>query len=422
MASVTLAVVTSSVDGKVEWTFKNSDQFGGSVDGKIIFDLAKDFGEGYSAGLKVKLDPTNDNNSDELKYDGDGWIKMVKDFGTLTFQTGGLGGNAASELGVGYDMASAAGVKLESTSLVEGLNLTVVVNDTFKKGKLATDDGNYANYLLKGEYKTDTMTIGAGYQAHTLATGITIPTEKDAMAVWAGYKLGDALNLGLEYASRPNLDGNDGAVKVEGSTGIRVKADYTAGALTVNAKVQVQSGAFYNIDPDDVGSISAFNFFQYGYDRDMSQSATTLIYTVNHADPEDGSGIAGTAVKVDVAYKVTDAITLSANVEDILEGAETGCDTYTTSNYGYTLNTTPGGTAVDAKKLMSYKVGVSDALSEKLTLSAYYAGYGDLSEIQAKAEYTFVAGLVGSLELKSDSTVGVAKSTDTYTATLKATL
>jgi hypothetical protein len=406
MASVTMAVVTSSVDGKVEWTYKNSEQFGGSVDGKIVFDLAKDFGEGYSAGLKIKISPNENlipvpgtelDKAASVAYDGDGWIKMVKDFGTLTFQTGGLGGNAASELGVGYDMAGNPGVKFESTSLVDGLSLTVVVNDAFKDtAPDPKDDGNYANYLLKGEYKTDTLTLGAGYQAHTQPTGVTDSIENDAMAVWAGYKLGDALSLGLEYASRPNVDAVDtNGVVVKGSTAIQIKADYTADPLTINGKVLLTTGSVWLIDPDDKGTLSAWNYFKYGEDRVAGV----------HVDPKDGTGVTGTAVKIDATYKLTDALSVTATVEDIMAGA-------------FVATT---GVDLTDKQLMSYKLGVTDKLTEKTTLDGWYAGYGDLSEIGLKASYAFVAGLDGSLEVKSNTTVG-SEAVNTYTATLKATL
>lgn len=437
MASVTLAVVTSSVDGKVEWTYKNGEQFGGSVDGKIVFDLAKDFGEGYSAGLKIKLTPGDNANvldtstppaktdvdkASAVAYDGDGWIKMVKDFGTFTFQTGGLNGNAANELGVGFDMAGNPGVKFESTSLVDGLSLTVVVNDAFKAntGGDAGLDGNYANYLLKGVYATDTLTIGAGYQTHTQPPAITNPTEKDAMAVWGSYKLGDALSLGLEYASRPNEDAVDpDGNAVTGSTAILAKCDYTAGALTINGKVLMTTGSVYLMDPDDISAMSAWDLFRYGGDKNQSQNLVTLEYSTEHADPEDGSGIAGMAVKIDVAYQITDAMKVTATVEDIMDGAYYGKATYKANKT--VLTTTPAGTELGDKQLMSYKLGVNDKLSEKLTLDGWYAGYGDLSEIGVKASYAFVAGLDGSLEVKSNSTVG-SDAVNTYTATIKATL
>ncbi|MCL6589554.1 MAG: hypothetical protein K6U80_06335 [Firmicutes bacterium] len=393
MATAAFAVTTASVDGKVEWTLDNANQFGGSVDGKIVFDLAKDFGEGYSAGLKIKLEP---NATDDCYYDGDGWIKMAKDFGTLTFQTGGVGGNAAKDLGVGYDMTSAAGVKFESTSLMEGLNLTVAVNDTFKTAPDPKDDGNYANYLLKGEYTADALTIGAGYQAHTQPTGVTNPADNDAMAVWAGYKLGDALSFGLEYASRPNVDGVDANLApVTGSTAILVKAGYTADALTINGQVLMTTGSFWLIDPDDMGTTSAWNYFKYGNDRVAGV----------HVDPKDGTGVAGTALKVDATYKLTDALSVTATVEDIMEGA--------------IIATT--GAKLDAKQLLSYKLSADDQLTEALKLSGWYAGYGDLSEIGVKGEYTFAAGLVGSLEAKSNSTVG-SEAVNSYTAKITATL
>jgi len=404
MATAASAVVTSSVDGKVEWTLTNGAQFGGCIDGKIVFDLAKDFGEGYSAGLKIKLTPADNvtlatleevDKASSVAYDGDGWIKMVKDFGTLTFQTGGLGGNAANELGTGFDMSGNAGVKFESSTLMEGLALTVVVNDAFKTAPLPTDDGNYANYLLKGVYTADALTLGLGYQAHTQPPGVTNPTEKDAMAVWAGYKLSDALSFGLEYASRPNEDGVDSSgAAVTGSTAILVKADYTADALTINGKVLMTTGSFYLIDPDDMGTISAWNFFKYGINKGADR-----------VDPEDGTGVAGTAIKVDATYKLTDALSVTASVEDIMDPARIGT----------------GSAPLDPKLLMSYKLGVSDALSEQLTLSGYYAGYGDLSEIEAMASYTFVAGLVGSLEVKSTTVVGT-EAVNTYTAKIVATL
>jgi hypothetical protein len=405
MATAASAVVTSSVDGKVEWTLTNGAQFGGCVDGKIVFDLAKDFGDGYTAGLKIKLTPADNvtlatleevDKASSVAYDGDGWIKMAKDFGTLTFQTGGLGGNAASELGVGYDMSGNAGVMFESSSLMEGLALTVVVNDAFKTAPNPADDGNYANYLLKGVYTADALTLGVGYQAHTQPTGVTNPTENDAMAVWAGYKLSDALSFGLEYASRPNVDAVDtNGAAVTGSTAILVKADYTADALTINGKVLLTTGSFWLIDPDDMGTTSAWNYFKYGNDRVVG----------TRVDPKDGTGVTGTAIKVDATYKLTDALSVTATVEDIMAGAFIATD----------------GVDLTDKQLLSYKLGVSDVLTEQLTLSGYYAGYGDLSEIEAMASYTFVAGLVGSLEVKSTTTVG-SEAVNTYTAKIVATL
>jgi hypothetical protein len=399
ISAVTFAVTTSSFDGKVEWTLTSGDQFGGSDDGKISFDLGKDFGEGYSAGLKVKLLPASGDNADEVQYDGNGWIQMVKDMYTVKFQTGGLGGNAANELGVGYDMNGNPGMQIDSSALMEGLALTLVLNDQDRTPGPG-ESKNFYNYLMKAVYSADPLTLGFGYQAHTLpAADVATSTENDMMALWAGYKLSDALSFGFEYASRPNLDGVDvdGNV-VEGSTGIRLKADYTADALTVNGKVQIQTGAFFNMDPDDIGSTSAWNYFQFGQKVGAG------------SDPKDGSGVSGTAIKVDASYKLTDALTAGATVEMIMAGAVIGTT----------------GVELADDQLMSYKLSVTDQMSEQLKLEGWYAGYGDNGEIGGKASYTFVAGLEGSLELKS-VTDGVEDAdgndaANSYTVTIKATL
>jgi hypothetical protein len=327
---------------------------------------------------------------------------MVKDFGTLTFQTGGLGGNAANDLGVGYDMSGNAGVKFESTSLMEGLALTAVVNDNRIQdknaaGEVIADYGDFYNYLLKAVYTADALTLGLGYQSHTQPAHITDSAANDAMAVWAGYKIGDSLSLGLEYASRPNMDGVDANLAVvTGSTAIQVKADYTAGALTINGKVLMTTGSYWLIDPDDKGTTSALNYFKYGNDRVAGV----------HADPKDGTGVAGTAVKVDAKYQITDALSATVTLEDIMDGA---C-----------IGTT--GAKLGAKQLLSYKLSVNDKLTEKLTLDGWYAGYGDLSELGVKASYNFVAGLDGSLEVKSNTSAPGVTAVNTYTATIKATL
>ncbi|HEX3043556.1 MAG TPA: hypothetical protein VHY08_02280 [Bacillota bacterium] len=407
ISAVTFAVTTTSVDGKVEWTYDSADQFGGSDDGKVILDLGKDFGEGYSAGLKIKLSPNENvdvldttpatvsvDKADSVKFDGNGWIQMVKDLYTIKFQTGGLGGNSANELGVGYDMDGQAGLQVTSDKLMEGLALTLVLNDKRYDNPGPEVDNDFYQYLMKAVYTADPLTVGFGYQAHSVPTE-TVPDSKmnDMMALWAGYKLSDALSFGFEYASRPNLDGldTDGNV-VEGSTGIRVKADYTAGALTVNGKVQIQTGAFFNMDPDDIGTTSAWNYFQFG------QKIGT------GSDPKDGSGVSGTAIKVDGSYKLTDALTAGATVEMIMDGAFTGT-----------------GVELTDKQLMSYKLSVTDQMSEQLKLEGWYAGYGDISEIGGKASYNFVAGLEGSLEVKSNTTAP-ADPVNSYKVTIKATL
>jgi hypothetical protein len=373
ISAVTFALATSTVDGKVEWTLTSGDQMGGTDDGKLIFDLGKDFGEGYSAGLKIKITPKGEDTAplDEVKYDGAGWIKMVKDSYTATFQTDGLGGNAANELGGQYDMTSAPGVKIESSALMEGLALTLVLNEKAITDPVdAEESPNKYNYLIKAVYSADPLTLGFGYQMHSQSSLVTDSAANDMMAVWAGYKLGDALALGFEYGSRPN-------VTADGSTAIQVKADYTADPLTVNGKIRINTGVYDTIDDGDIGTTSAWNVF------------------IN--------GIEGMALKVDAAYQLTDALKVALTLEDILSSEPALAD----------------------DQVMSYKLTVTDVLSEQTTASAWYAGYGENGEIGANVTYTFVAGLVGSVEVKS-VTDGVlvddVDAVNSYTVKLVATL
>lgn len=371
MATAAFAVTTSSVDGKVEVSLSgNTNAEGhvtGTVDGKLSFDLAKDYGEGYKAGLKIKITP---NDADEVIYDGAGWIEITKDYAVITVSTG-INGNAANELGGKQDMITAPGVKVVNTSLVDGLTLTAIFNENLIQYShdpvLPTDPmnvGEFWNYLVKAAYAKDALTVGFGYQAATVPAINETNAKNDAMAVWAGYTISDAMSAGVEYASRPNVD-------ADGATAIKAKFGYTADPLTVNALLITKGTGWVSEDTD------AWDFFK----KFMNDSAE------------------GSLIQVDATYKIGDAFSVYGKVQNITE-------------------------TVLPDDNMMIKVGATYKLSDSISVDGSYSTRNTAPDATNKIDVcltdTLVAGLVASLDVNNE-TCG-ASSVSTYTAKITATL
>lgn len=386
MATAAFAVTTTSVDGKVEITLNNTDQLGGSVDGKISFDLMKDYGEGYSAGLKIKLTPGDNvdvldttvptpvvvsvDKASSVAYDGAGWIEMKKDLYTLTLKTD-INASVGNDLSGFCDLTSGPGLQIVSSSLMEGLTVTGVVNEK----------NLFYNVNLKAVYAVDPLTVGFGYQTNGVAEGAA-KAANDALGVWGSYKVGDTLTVGAEFNSRPNL-GNPVNSTV-GASSVLVKASYTADPLTVNGSFTTKTYGFSVKDPAK-------------YNADADKYSIAEIYDYANL-------IEGYLVKVDATYKVSDPFSVNGNVQ-YLGGKIAGFD----------IN----------QNQISYKLGATYKVSDKLSTEGWYKAIGDTAplpntQLGAKATYTFVDGLVGSLELDSNSANNV--STNAYTAKITATL
>jgi len=365
MATAAFAVTTSSVDGKVEVTLTGSNlaegHVAGVVDGEIHFDLAKDYGEGYKAGLVITADPDEAN---KVIFDGAGWIEITKDWAVITVKTS-INGNAANELGGKCDMVSAPGVQIVNTSLMEGLTLTGIFNENaISTGTPAVLIGEFWNYLVKAVYAKDALTVGVGYQAHSVPALNEANKAFDSMAVWAGYKISDSMSAGLEYASRPN-------VGVDGTTAIMAKFSYSADPLTVNAKYITVTDGWVSEDAE------AWNFFKCFMN----------------------AGVEGGYLGVDATYKISDPLSVYAKIEDVMyEGVTDGN--------------------------MLIKAGATYKLSDAISVDGNYTMINTTlpsSKIVVTVTDTLVAGLVASLELKSETILGLDP-VNTYTAKITATL
>lgn len=333
MASVTFAVATTSVDGEVyvEWT--NTAAFDGYEAGYINFDLTKDFGEGFKAGVGIDADPSVVFNAgNEVYFDCAGWIEWTQEMFVATASTS-IDGNASKyDLGGGWDLTAAPGVKVVSTALMEGLTGTFIVND----GSV-----DY-NFLLKADYVGEALGAGFGYQA-----------GPDAMYVWGSYKVMDSLTVNGEYGMRTDLSAMEVAVA------------YSADPLTANAKFIMTTA-------------DGYVFVDEAYEN------------VYNAFGEDG--VQGSIVVADATYKLSDAISVN--------GA-----------FGYAMVDTWAD-----NQLMSFEVGATDKLSDKLTVEGSLTSYADVMIIDVCATYTFVEGLVGTLEVVNETNADT-----TFTASIDAT-
>ena len=342
-----------------------------SLEATITVDFTKDYGDGVTAGVKVKTEVHNedvweDENENEeydsgekpireIVFDGAGWIQLEKDLFTV---------KAATKLNdqVGRDLKEntipeVAGVSLK-LNLIDGLTVNTVFNG-----------GDKFNYVFKGEYADDLFTVGGGFQNDA-------ENEKTAFGVYGTANLIDGLTLNAEYGNRK--EGNKDAI-----TAILASAAYEVGALNVKGTFLMQDAGFKNMNDDDA-------------DQD---------WRIIDAIRFTGGGVAdNTAVAIDASYNLTNALKL--------EGY-----------FDYLLSQKIGDQKVELKDNYAYKAGAVYTL-DALTLSGWYKANGSQkSQFGGNATYKLVEGVETSFEVTS--TTDELESKDAkleYTAKVVATL
>lgn len=376
-AFMVLALATAAFAAEVSYSGKVQVKWAGETDvepgfaagdyeASVNIDLTKDFGDGVSAGAKIKIDPTaktevlRDYNEDDeefekvevasadaVKLDGAGWIKIEKDLFAVTAKTE-IDGNAAKDLGAEWGLAGAAGVQVDVTA-IDGLTLTGLINA-----------GPQYNFLAKAEYSLDTLTFGAGFQKHGKDDEkVYTDPLKDAFAVWASYEVIDGLTLAGEFASRTDNSQD----KAEAMTAILGKASYANGGLTVDAAFLNQKEGFVTQNADDADEFLARDFMKLG-------------------------GFEGNVLYVDASYAITDALKVSGAFDYVLSAKKEKADVLKAFKDLF-----------DEDFALSYKVAADYDLTEKIAFGVWYKGYGNANELGGKAVYTFAEGVTGTFEL-----------------------
>jgi hypothetical protein len=361
----------TTVDGKVEvvWTSGSSDGlayngFGQTLDGKLNFEVSKDFGEGVTGGFNVRLCPVADasykvivkekyavgsqptgavrydpaelpdadgkvswlvekditaDGTDSVKYDGAGWVKMDLKPVVIQAKTS-IDGNVGKDITAGVD--SKPGFQLDYT-VIEGTTATLLLNG----------NNDAVGAIGKVKYDKGGIYVGGGYQFNGAADALNT-----GFGAIAGYSK-DAISASAEFFS------------IEAGMGYQVTAGYKVGTL-----VEINAGA-YGKSPAAGCTISKGDPDKY------SAKATTM-------NTGTAEGIVGFG---DVKVNITETI----NVKGIVE--------YTTA-------------AFDAA--LSYK-GEASATFNKLVLSGYakaYPGHVDAAvevpmEVEGKLTYKVAAGV-----------------------------
>lgn len=372
MASAVMAASTTYA-GKVEVKYTNDSLkgFDGKQEASFTVDFTKDFGDGVTAGTKVKveagkttgsLDETKDlkdwNNdgdkldtdvklltSDAVKFDTDGFIKFDRALYDLTLKTG-IDASPCNDFADGQKIAKNVGMQLDLTP-GQGLTATFVANDS--------DMTKDLNYVAKAAYTADNMKFGAGY------------ASTKVFDVWASAAFGQ-LTAGVEYA------GND-----QSQNALLAKAGYTAGALSVNGSFLQQKK--FKTAGDDTSI--------YGEDASDNEKLSAAAKFRREANVE------GSLIGVDASYKLSDVTTVGAIVQLLNDVKYQNFDGKDVSN--------------------SIKVSVSNKLTDKLTVEGYYRTFID-EKYGVKATYTVANGVTSSLD------VGQKNKDMVYTATFTATL
>lgn len=349
--------VEVSYEGKVEvkWTGKTEEDPGfesGDYEAFVNIDLAEDFGNGVSAGAKIKIDPTaktkvqdiyNEDDDkweeegevasvDAVKLDGAGWIKVERDLFALTAKTG-IDGGVGKAFGE-YPISEKPGLGLD-LFLIDGLTINSIVNGGGK-------DGGY-NFLVKGEYAADLFSIGGGFQNDTTA-------EKTAFGVYGSADLIDGLTLNVEFGNRKEGD-------ADAATAILASASYD-GLLNATASFYTVKKAFDSIiSEDDKDEFLA---------RDEARVNPQYDYSV---------------IFVDASYGVTDALTIDGSLDYILAAKD------------------ENDKDVDLDDKLSYKVGAAYTF-DAFKVEGWYKAFKN-SQVGGKATYTLAEGVATSFEVTS---------------------
>ncbi len=353
-------------EGKVQVKWEGSSEkdgdpgfAAGDYEAFVNIDLTKDFGDGVSAGAKIKIDPTAKTevlqdyeekeekddagdtkwyeydfekgevaSVDEVKLDGAGWIKIEKDLFAVTAKTeidGGVG-KAFGE----YPISEKAGLGLD-LFLIDGLTINSIVNGGGKDGY---------NFLVKGEYAADLFSIGGGYQKDA--------AEKTAFGVYGSADLIDGLTLNVEFGNRKEGD-------ADAATAILASASYD-GLLNATASFYTVKKAFDSIIDKADGFLA----------RDKARFEPEYDFSV---------------IFVDAAYNVTDALAIDGSFDYILNAKD------------------ENDKDVDLDDELSYKVGAAYTF-DAFKVEGWYKAF-EKSQVGGKATYTLAEGVATSFEVTS---------------------
>lgn len=355
VASFAMAA-TVSYTGSVKAEYNSINGLNnGYNDTYFTVDYTKDFQNGWSAGAQVKvfagqtaetLDSTTQNDdldslleSDAVNFTGKGFVKYTADMWDIALQTGLDDGIGSAFL---FNKLNDKPAVVVNVRPMEGLTITGDLAEV--DGTLAKDEHAY-DYLLKGVYSLDALTIGGGY-AYINGDG-TSNTQNDAtqMGVWGSYKVMDALTVGGEYNSLAST-----ASGVKAQSAYQVKATYAADPITANLSYTGKSNAFiYN---DAFGNL----FNVPNYDGPFCSAADYFSSVQSSLNENDTF----TMISADATYKLTDAVAAVVAVDSL--GKEV-----TLANYK----------GVSTTSSLGYKVAVTDTLTDGLVLEGGYKSFID---------------------------------------------
>ncbi len=309
MATMSLAA-TLSYSGKVSVELNSRDGFVGAEDDVYMtVDYAKDFGEGWSAGVKFDVKPNEGTLGDSIYIDGTGYIKYTEDMWDVSF-------NTDADYSVGNDLSDqfttldGTGPGLEvNVKPMEGFTLTGDLAQIEKDDALKNSDADFG-YAVKGEYNLDGVVFGAGYLGENNA-------DRAAFGIYGSYAVNDMITVGAEYGDR-TVNGNDH------DTAIMGKVSYTADPLTANLSYTQRNGG-YAIKDDTEGEVYVLadrfwddNIAADGYlvCFDMSYSIDEnlkLVAAVDYTDMDFNKVDNGDTVNI--GYKAAVVKTIVPNVD-----------------------------------------------------------------------------------------------------------
>jgi hypothetical protein len=353
-AAFAMADATTTLVGNVNAEYNTIDAINnGYGDVWAEFDLTKDFTEGWTGGLKFRVQPGKTvevvtptgtatvQTADAVKFEGDGWIKYAADMWNVKFATGG-------SFGAGVDLnapdaiigGQISGKNVEFNIIpMEGFTGTLYVTDQGAVTKQTYDLG------VKAVYDMSPLKVGVGYSSNTYGT--TASDDVTTMGVFGSYKLlEDALTVGAEYQTRTYPSPLD-----DPAVGMKVYASYSKDALTAGLSYITRTAMFYTKN-DKSGELWSLA------DRFMDE---TLMVDPTVTNPYTDLTSTRYLMSINVAYKVTDAITVGAVID--------------TTDMKYNGVASDGTVLTDVTS--GYKVYVSDQIVPDLTLEAGYQSFLD---------------------------------------------
>lgn len=382
---------TSEDTDKAADKVKNIDKFDkDALEAKITVDFTEDYGDGVTAGVKVKTevqnnevwddvneddkwDPLTEKPTREVVFDGSGWIKVERDLFTVQASTG-IDGQVGRDLKENA-ITKAAGLGLD-LNLIDGFTVNTILNA-----------GSEYNYLVKGEFAQDLFTIGGGYQNSVNDKDV----NSSALGFYGSLNLIEDLAINAEFGRRDlNVDTDKNEY-----TAIFATAAYDLDALSTKAGFLTQDILFgKSISADDVDNED------WRINEEVRAKGTVSEKKYNP-----------TVLFADASYQLTDALAVNGYVDYLL---------------GVTKN--DGDKKVDLTKdeekavdKVSYKAGVAYTI-DALKLEGWYKAYIG-NEVAAKATYTLAEGVDASFTLangKDDKDNKDEKAATSYKAVITA--